>query len=55
MMIANQAIEDLEIIGPYEFNVEYSGKKLKPISMREIIRAAGPTIRRDLGKQASKE
>ena len=55
MTIAKQAIKDLEIIDPYEFDVEHSGKELKPISMREIIRAAGPTIRRDLGKQASKE
>lgn len=25
----------------------------KPVKMREIIRAAGPTVRRDLGKQAA--
>ena len=55
MTIAKQAIEDLEIIGPYEFDVEYSGQTPKPISMREIIRAAGPSIRRDLGKQATNE
>ena len=26
----------------------------KPVKMREIIRAAGPTVRRDLGKQATR-
>jgi hypothetical protein len=25
----------------------------RPVKMREIIRAAGPTVRRDLGKQAA--
>ena len=54
MVIAEQAIEDLKIISPYEFDVEYSGKVTKPISMRETIRAAGPSIRQDLGKQATK-
>jgi len=54
MTVAEQAIEDLKIVGPYEFDVECSGKEIKPISMREIIRAAGPSIRRDLGKQATK-
>jgi hypothetical protein len=41
------------ILDPYPFPVELdeSGKG-QPTQMREIIRAKGPTIRLDLGKQA---
>ncbi|HAT34651.1 MAG TPA: DUF2849 domain-containing protein [Rhodospirillaceae bacterium] len=51
--IAEQAVEDLKVISPYEFNVTIDGKAIEPLSMREVIRAAGPTVRADLGKQAS--
>jgi hypothetical protein len=41
-----------KIVHAYLFDVAGQGDALKPVKMREIIRAAGPTIRRDLGKQA---
>jgi hypothetical protein len=40
------------VVHAYLFDVAGQGPSLKPVKMREIIRAAGPTIRRDLGKQA---
>ena len=40
-----------EIVHSYLFDV-VDGETLKPVKQREIIRAAGPTVRRDLGKQA---
>jgi hypothetical protein len=41
-----------KVVHAYLFDVAGQGDALKPVKMREIIRAAGPTIRRDLGKQA---
>lgn len=41
------------VVAPYLFDVRVEGGTIRPIKEREIIRAAGPTIRRDLGKQAS--
>ncbi len=44
---------ELKIVHAYLFDVTASGASIKPLKMREVIRAAGPTVRRDLGKQAS--
>lgn len=44
-----RAIEVLDIY-PFEV-VRDSGGQISPASVREIIRAAGPTVRKDLGKQ----
>lgn len=40
------------VVDPYLIEVEGEGATLKPTKYREEIRALGPTIRRDLGKQA---
>lgn len=48
------------VIGAYLFEVECApppeggagGVTLRPAQLREVIRARGPTVRRDLGKQA---
>jgi hypothetical protein len=40
------------VVNPYLFAVRAEADGLHPIEERERIRAAGPTIRRDLGKQA---
>jgi hypothetical protein len=48
-----QAESDRIVVGAYEFSVDTDGGKVTPVSMREIIRAAGPSVRRDLGKQAA--
>lgn len=41
-----------EIVDPELIDVEIVDGAVRPIRLRERIRAAGPTIRHDLGKQA---
>lgn len=41
-----------EVIGAALIEVEDRDGVLTPIKMREAIRAQGPTVRKDLGKQA---
>jgi hypothetical protein len=43
------AERDLKIVHAYLFDIT---PDRRPVKMREVIRAAGPTVRRDLGKQA---
>jgi hypothetical protein len=47
-----EAERNLLIVHAYLFDVT-PADATKPVKMREIIRAAGPTVRRDLGKQAA--
>lgn len=49
------AIGDREnhVVEPYEMAVTIEGGVAVPATTRERIRAAGPTIRLDLGKQAA--
>lgn len=46
---AAQYVAEQVIVNPYPIEVSETGK---PMRMRETIRAAGPTVRLDLGKQA---
>lgn len=48
-----EAERNQEVVHAYLFDVVAHGEGLKPVKMREIIRAAGPTVRTDLGKQAA--
>ena len=41
-----------EIVGPYLFDVRVRDGRTVPVKIREVIRASGPTVRPDLGKQA---
>lgn len=41
------------VVDAYAVAVEERNGHIAPKALREAIRAAGPTIRRDLGKQAS--
>ena len=43
------AERNLHVVHAYLFDIT---PHQKPVKMREIIRAAGPTVRQDLGKQA---
>ena len=43
---------EAHVLEPYLFEVLEDGQAYKPASVRETIRAAGPTVRLDLGKQA---
>jgi Protein of unknown function (DUF2849) len=40
------------VVNPYLFEVRVKADGIHPVKEREIIRAAGPTVREDLGKQA---
>jgi hypothetical protein len=47
-----QAQADLLVVGAYVMDVRAQDSVVTPVKMREIIRAAGPSVRLDLGKQA---
>jgi hypothetical protein len=49
---AGQWVAKREIVAPYVFEVRIKDGIAVPVKIREAIRAAGPTDRRDLGKQA---
>src|SRR5262249_464835 len=49
---AQKFVADCTVVNPYLFDVRVETGEIKPASEREIIRAAGPTVRADLGKQA---
>ena len=44
--------QEIRVIGPYLIEVTREGAAPRPVSNREAIRAQGPTVRPDLGKQA---
>lgn len=41
-------------VAPYLFEVRQDDGRIRPVKEREIIRAAGPSVRADLGKQAER-
>jgi hypothetical protein len=49
---AEESVRRREVVGPYLFDVRLEDGLAVPVKVREAIRAAGPTIRPDLGKQA---
>jgi hypothetical protein len=49
---AGESVRDRVVVNPYLFDVREDAGSLRPVKEREIIRAAGPTVRLDLGKQA---
>ena len=53
LKLAKQDETNNIVVEPYAVAVEERNGHLAPKALREAIRAAGPTIRRDLGKQAS--
>ena len=40
------------VVAPYLIEVRHEGGAVRPVQYREEIRARGPTVRPDLGKQA---
>jgi hypothetical protein len=46
---AQASVADNSVVGTYLFDLRADGS---PVKEREIIRAAGPSVREDLGKQA---
>ncbi len=49
---AGEAVAQSRIVDPYSVAVEWRNGHYAPKALREAIRASGPTVRRDLGKQA---
>lgn len=49
---SEEAVRDRLVVGPYLMPVAKEDGTLHPLSQRERIRAKGPSVRRDLGKQA---
>ena len=50
---AAEWVQRCEVVAPYVFPVRVENGRIKPVSAREIIRANGPSIRPDIGKQAA--
>ncbi len=44
LAIANKAAADQIVVAPYLFEVSVEGGVVRPLSARETIRAAGPTV-----------
>jgi Protein of unknown function (DUF2849) len=42
-----------EVVAPYLFPVRLENGRIVPATARELIRARGPSVRLDLGKQAA--
>ncbi len=56
LLAAGEAAEvNLKVVGPYLMPAERDDRAIRPTSQREKIRAAGPSTRLDLGKQAVAE
>jgi hypothetical protein len=51
---AQQFVADRIVVNPYLFPVRVEADGAHPVEEREIIRAAGPSIHPDLGKQADR-
>lgn len=50
--LAAEADAENLVVEPYEIDVALENGAVTPLKFRERIRAAGPTMRLDLGKQA---
>jgi hypothetical protein len=50
---AGKFVADNVVVNPYLFDVRAEADGFQPVKEREIVRAAGPSVREDLGKQAS--
>jgi hypothetical protein len=49
---ARKFVAENFVVNPYLFDVRADADGVHPVKVREIVRAAGPTVRGDLGKQA---
>jgi len=47
-----RSVQERQVVGVYLFEVRVKDDIIVPVKTREVIRAAGPSARRDLGKQA---
>ena len=47
-----RSVQERQVVGVYLFEVRVTDGDIVPVKTREAIRAAGPSARLDLGKQA---
>ena len=47
-----RSVQERQVVNPYLFEVRVTDGSVVPVKTREAIRAAGPSARLDLGKQA---
>ena len=52
LAFAESPEQGIVVVGPYLMEVAAETGAPRPLSNREVIRARGPTVRQDLGKQA---
>ena len=50
---AGDAVKACLIVDPYAIDIDVSNGEITPTLNRELIRAMGPTVRLDIGKQAA--
>ena len=50
--MARAAVDSRLVIDPYLIDVIEGDSERRPTRFRELIRAKGPTVRPDIGKQA---
>jgi hypothetical protein len=53
--LAKRAVGKRLVVDPYLFAVAVEHDRIRPLGQREQIRAAGPSVRTDLGYQAAAE
>jgi len=53
LKLAAESVERCEVVAPYDFPVRVEQGRVIPVSAREQIRARGPSVRLDVGKQAA--
>jgi hypothetical protein len=49
---ANAFVEKNIVVNPYLFDVRVEAGAIRPVKERELIRAGGPSVHENLGKQA---
>ncbi len=52
--VAFGAVRTCFVVDPYLIDIDDSGGERRPTRGRELIRAKGPTVRTDIGKQAAR-
>lgn len=53
LKLAAGSVQRCEVVAPYAFPVRVEHGRIIPVSARELIRARGPSVRPDVGKQAA--
>lgn len=53
LKLAAESVQRCEVVAPYTFAVRVEHGRIIAVSAREQIRACGPSVRLDVGKQAA--